>query len=61
MNAMLMRVCAAGWARIPREEGQTMTEYSLVLVLVAVALVVTLTALKTGIAGEINKVINALK
>jgi Flp pilus assembly pilin Flp len=54
-------VCAAGWARFEREDGQTMTEYSLVLVLVAVALVVTLTALKTGIAGEINKVINALK
>ena len=47
-------------ARLQAEDGQTMTEYSLVLVIVAIGCIVALTALKTGIAGELNKVVNGL-
>ena len=42
------------------DEGQTLVEYALIIVLVSVALVATLVLLKTGIGGAFTKAINAL-
>jgi Flp pilus assembly pilin Flp len=43
------------------EEGQTLVEYALIMVLVAIALTAALTALSGGISGSFTKVTNALK
>jgi pilus assembly protein Flp/PilA len=43
-----------------REEGQAMAEYGIILALIAVALVVILGALKTGLAGTFQDVIDHL-
>lgn len=43
-----------------KEEGQGLTEYALIIALVAVAVGVTLTALSGGITGTLNTVIGSL-
>ena len=43
-------------ARFGSEEGQTMAEYGVVLAVIAIGVVVALTALSTGIAGAIGRV-----
>jgi len=47
-------------ARFHREEGQTLTEYGLILALVSVAAVVTLTALGLAISGVLGSVTGSL-
>ncbi|MGZ4315819.1 MAG: Flp family type IVb pilin [Gaiellaceae bacterium] len=43
-------------ARFGSEEGQTMAEYGVVLAVIAIGVVVALTALSTGISGAIGRV-----
>ena len=43
-----------------REEGQTMAEYGVVLAVIAIGVVVALTALSTGIRGAITGVVGYL-
>lgn len=43
-----------------REEGQTMAEYGVVLAVIAIGVVVALTALSGGISGAINRVVGNL-
>ncbi|MFQ5692086.1 MAG: Flp family type IVb pilin [Nitrospinota bacterium] len=45
---------------LKKEEGQGLTEYALIISLVAVAVVVTLTALSGGITGTLTTVIGSL-
>jgi len=47
-------------ARYASEEGQTMAEYGVVLAVVAIGVVVALTALSGGISGAINNVVSKL-
>jgi pilus assembly protein Flp/PilA len=47
-------------ARYAGEEGQTMAEYGVVLAVIAVAVVVALTALSGGISGALNAVVSKL-
>jgi Flp pilus assembly pilin Flp len=46
--------------RYAREEGQTMAEYGVVLAVIAIGVVVALTALSGAISGAINSVIGYL-
>ena len=53
----------AVWRRlrsVRREDGQTMTEYALIVAVVAIAAVVALGALNTGVSSAITKVVNSL-
>ena len=54
----------AAWSRIVkltrREDGQTMTEYALIIAVVAVAAVVALGALNSGVSSAFTKVVNSL-
>ena len=43
-------------ARLAQEDGQTMAEYAVVLAVIAIGIVVALTALAGGITGALNKV-----
>ena len=47
-------------ARLSAEEGQTMAEYGVVLAVIAIGVVVALTALSGGISGAINSVVGYL-
>ena len=47
-------------ARSAGEEGQTMAEYGVVLAVIAVGVVLALTALSGGISGAISKVVSNL-
>ena len=47
-------------ARYAVEEGQTMAEYGVVLAVIAIGVVVALTALSTGIRGAITGVVGYL-
>jgi Flp pilus assembly pilin Flp len=47
-------------ARSAGEEGQTMAEYGVVLAVIAVGVVLALTALSGGISGAINSVVSNL-
>jgi len=47
-------------ARYGGEEGQTMAEYGVVLAVIAIGVVVALTALSGGISGAINSVVGYL-
>ena len=47
-------------ARFGSEEGQTMAEYGVVLAVIAVGVVLALTALSGGISGAISKVVSNL-
>ena len=47
-------------ARFAVEEGQTMAEYGVVLAVVAIGVIVALTALSGGISGAINNVVGNL-
>ena len=46
--------------RYASEEGQTMAEYGVVLAVIAVGVIVALTALSGGISGAINAVVSNL-
>jgi len=46
--------------RYAAEEGQTMAEYGVVLAVIAVGVVLALTALSGGISGAISKVVSNL-
>ena len=46
--------------RYAGEEGQTMAEYGVVLAVIAVGVIVALTALSGGISGAINAVVSNL-
>jgi Flp pilus assembly pilin Flp len=46
--------------RFPREEGQTMAEYAVVLAVITVATVAVFTALSGGISGAMGKVTGIL-
>ena len=46
--------------RVRREDGQTMTEYALVLALIAVAIVAALAVLTPAVNSAITKVANLL-
>ena len=60
----MLRLIAASWSRARSfarsETGQTMTEYALIIAVVAVAAVVALGALNTGVSRAITKVVNSL-
>jgi pilus assembly protein Flp/PilA len=45
---------------LKKEEGQGLTEYALIIALVAVVLVVALTALQGGISGTLNGIVGSL-
>jgi Flp pilus assembly pilin Flp len=47
-------------ARSAGEEGQTMAEYGVVLAVIAIGVVVALTALSGGISGAISNVVGYL-
>jgi len=47
-------------ARYAREEGQTMAEYGVVLAVIAIGVVLALTALSGGISGAIGRVVSNL-
>ena len=47
-------------ARYAVEEGQTMAEYGVVLAVIAIGVVVALTALSGGISGAITRVVGNL-
>ena len=47
-------------ARFAVEEGQTMAEYGVVLAVIAIGVVVALTALSGGISGAITRVVGYL-
>jgi len=47
-------------ARYAVEEGQTMAEYGVVLAVIAVGVVIALTALSGGIRGAITNVVSTL-
>jgi Flp pilus assembly pilin Flp len=47
-------------ARYAGEEGQTMAEYGVVLAVIAIGVVVALTALSGGISGAISNVVGYL-
>ena len=48
------------WSLWKREEGQGMVEYGLIIALVAVVVIVALTALGTGIGNTFNAIANKL-
>ncbi len=56
----LNRAFASLWLASKREEGQTFVEYSLIGVLVAVALVLALTTFKGAISGALTTIGGAL-
>jgi Flp pilus assembly pilin Flp len=47
-------------ARYASEEGQTMAEYGVVLAVIAIGVVLALTALSGGISGAIGRVVSNL-
>jgi len=48
-------------ANIKKEEGQAMAEYGLILALIAVVVIVAVTAIGTNLNGKFNSVANSLK
>ncbi len=52
------------WTRVrsllKKDEGQGLTEYALIIALVAVVLVVALTALQGGISATLNGIVGSL-
>jgi Flp pilus assembly pilin Flp len=57
---MLSRAYTLELSDLRRQEGQTVTEYGIVLAFVAIALVAVLVTLKTGITTFIGKVNTAI-
>ena len=47
-------------SRMVREEGQSLVEYALIISLVAIVLVVGLTALGGSLTGTMNEIVGAL-
>ena len=50
----------AKWSLLKREEGQGMVEYGLIIALVAVVLIVALTALSGGLTNTFNTITSKL-
>ena len=48
------------WSLLKREEGQGLVEYGLIIALVAIGLVVALTALSGGLSGTFNNIVSHL-
>ena len=48
-------------ARLPREDGQTMAEYGVVLAVITLTVLGAFTALSGGIQGAINNVTGVIK
>ena len=48
------------WSLLKREEGQGMVEYGLIIALVAVVLIVALTALSGGLTNTFNTITSKL-
>ena len=44
--------------KMQEEEGQTLTEYALIIALIAVLLVLSLTSLKDGISGVFSEIVS---
>ncbi len=60
MEALVRSLFVQASLRLRREDGQTMTEYALVLALVAVACAGIITALMGGVNGAVTTITNAL-
>jgi Flp pilus assembly pilin Flp len=61
VNAIATRIALlAGRVRPAAEDGQTLVEYSLIMALVGMALVVTMATASAGIEGVVQTVIGAL-
>ena len=58
---MIERISLVLGRAYAREEGQTVTEYALVLAFVGLLLAAVLVTLSTGIGGFINTVVNDIK
>ena len=60
----MARSMYASWSRassfVRAESGQTMTEYALIIAVVAIAAVTALAALNGGVASAIGRVVSAL-
>jgi Flp pilus assembly pilin Flp len=57
LNSLFVRAIT----RVHREErGQALTEYALVLGVIVVGVIVSMTALKTGIASKISSVVTSI-
>lgn len=56
--ATLLSLYLSLMARMNDEEGQGLVEYALIIALVSVLLVVSLTALKDGIAGVFSDIVS---
>lgn len=50
----------AKWSLLKREEGQGMVEYGLIIALIAVVLIVALTALSGGLSNTFYNITNKL-
>jgi len=60
MGQLLQFLSAFLHSRLSKEEGQGLVEYVLIIVLVAVALIVALQYLSTGINNGFNMAINGI-
>jgi Flp pilus assembly pilin Flp len=60
MTTLINRAYFEIGRRLQRDEGQTLVEYALIGVFVAVACVVALTALGTGIGKQLSAITKAL-
>jgi Flp pilus assembly pilin Flp len=58
-NAMTNLMVRLLSLREEKEEGQTLVEYALIIALVSIALVLSLTALKSGIEGVFTDIVAA--
>jgi len=58
MNALYWTI--RNFVECPREEGQTLVEYALIIALVAIVLVIALNALTGGIEGVFNDIVTKL-
>jgi Flp pilus assembly pilin Flp len=56
----LSNLSAALFARLRREEGQTMAEYAVVLAVVTLLVIGAITLLSTNISNEVSKVAGIL-
>ena len=60
MLDLINRVYVATWARMQREEGQTMVEYGLILALVSIAAVAILGTMSGSVQGVFQSIIDQL-
>jgi len=58
LTTLVIWATSHGWRG---QRAQAMVEYALILVLIAVVVIVALTALGTGISSTFNKIVDQLK